>query len=137
MQVIAVSRSARVAPRKVRLVADAIRKLSIEDALKALSVLKNRGGQPLEKTLKSAIANALNNNNLKQDALRIKMIDVLEAPSYKRFHPSTRGRVHPYKRRGSHIKVVLETKVSQKAIESEVVSDQKAQTAIAEQKEEK
>ena len=56
MEVIAVSKSARVAPRKVRLVADAIRKLSIEDALKALSILKNRGGQPLEKTLKSAIA---------------------------------------------------------------------------------
>ncbi len=114
MEVFAVSKSARVAPRKVRLVADAIRKLSIEDALKALSILKNRGGQPLEKTLKSAIANALNNNNLKQDALRIKMIDVLEAPSYKRFHPSTRGRAHPYKRRGSHIKVILETKKEEK-----------------------
>jgi large subunit ribosomal protein L22 len=104
-----------VAPRKVRLVADAIRKLSIEDALKALSILKNRGGQPLEKTLKSAIANALNNNNLKQDVLRIKMIDVLEAPAYKRFHPSTRGRVHPYKRKGSHIKIILETKPVQGA----------------------
>jgi len=114
MEIIAVSKSARVAPRKVRFVADAIRKLSIEDALKALSILKNRGGQPLEKTLKSALANALNNKNLKQDALRIKMIDVLEAPSYKRFHPSTRGRVHPYKRRGSHIKVVLETKKEEK-----------------------
>jgi large subunit ribosomal protein L22 len=114
MQVTAVSKSARVAPRKVRLVADAIRKLSIEDALKALSILKNRGGQPLEKTLKSAIANALNNNNLKQETLRIKTIDVLEAPSYKRFHPSTRGRVHPYKRRGSHIKIILETKKEEK-----------------------
>ena len=107
MEIIAVSKSARVAPRKVRLVADAIRKLSLADALKALSVLKNRGGEPLEKTLKSAIANALNNNNLKQDLLRIKSIDVLEAPAYKRYHPSTRGRVHPYKRRGSHIKIVL------------------------------
>jgi len=134
MQVIAVSKSARVAPRKVRLVADAIRKLSIEDALKALSILKNRGGQPLEKTLKSALANALNNNNLKQDALKIKMIDVLEAPAYKRFHPSTRGRVHPYKRRGSHIKIVLETKVAQKAIDSGVAQAEEAQT---EQKEEK
>jgi large subunit ribosomal protein L22 len=109
MEITAISKSARVAPRKVRLVADAIRKLSLDDALKALSVLKNRGGEPLEKTLKSAIANALSNNNLKQEVLKIKSIDVLEAPSYKRYHPSTRGRVHPYKRRGSHIKVVLET----------------------------
>jgi len=115
MEVFASSKSVRVAPRKVRLVADAIRKLSIEDALKALSILKNRGGQPLEKVLKSAIANALNNKNLKQEELKIKMIDVLEAPAYKRFHPSTRGRVHPYKRKGSHIKIVLETKVVQKS----------------------
>jgi large subunit ribosomal protein L22 len=110
MDIIARSKSARVAPRKVRLVADAIRKLSIEDALTALAVLKNRGGEPLEKTLKSAIANALANKNLKQEELKIKMIDVLEAPAYKRFHPSTRGRVHPYKRKGSHIKIVLTEK---------------------------
>jgi large subunit ribosomal protein L22 len=118
MDIIAKSTSARVAPRKVRLVADAIRKLSIEDALTALSVLKNRGGQPLEKTLKSAIANALANKNLKQEELKIKMIDVLEAPAYKRFHPSTRGRVHPYKRRGSHITIVLESIEKKEGINS-------------------
>lgn len=105
--------SVRIAPRKVRLVADAIRKLSIDDALDTLSVLKKRGGVPLSKTLKSAIANAKNNNNLKQEDLKIKSIDVLEAPSFKRFHPSTRGRVHPYKRKGSHIKIVLTDNNSQ------------------------
>lgn len=110
MEIIATSRSVRVAPRKVRLVADAIRKLSLDEALRSLAILKNRGSVSLEKTLKSAIANAVNNNNLKQESLKIKSIDILEAPSYKRFHPSTRGRVHPYKRRGSHIKIVLETK---------------------------
>jgi large subunit ribosomal protein L22 len=134
MEIIASSKSVRIAPRKVRLVADAIRKLSIEDALIALSVLKNRGGQPLEKTLKSAIANALANKNLKQEALKIKTIDVLEAPAYKRYHPSTRGRVHPYKRKGSHIKIVLETKVAQKAAEPKAVQ---AQEIPDEKKEEK
>lgn len=109
MEVIART-SVRVAPRKVRLVADAIRKLSLDEALKNLSVIKNRGSVSLEKTLRSAIANAVNNNKLKQDALSIKSIDVLESPAYKRFHPSTRGRVHPYKRRGSNIKIVLEAK---------------------------
>lgn len=104
----------RIAPRKVRLVADAIRKLSLDEAIRTLSVLKNRGGVPLAKTLKSAIANASNNNNLKQEALMIKSIDVLEAPSYKRFHPSTRGRAHPYKRRGTHVTITLETKKEDK-----------------------
>jgi large subunit ribosomal protein L22 len=110
MEIISVSKSVRVAPRKIRLVADSIRKLSIEEALRSLSILKNRGSYSLEKTLKSAIANAVNNNKLKQEALIIKSIDVLEAPSYKRFRPSTRGRVHPYKRRGTHIKITLEEK---------------------------
>jgi large subunit ribosomal protein L22 len=106
MDVIAKS-SVRVAPRKVRLVADAIRKLSLEQALVSLSVIKNRGGVALGKTIKSAIANATNNNNLNRESLKIKAIEVLEAPSYKRFHPSTRGRVHPYKRKGSNITIVL------------------------------
>lgn len=107
MEVIASTKSIRVAPRKVRLVADAIRNLSLDQALKSLSVIKNRGSVVLEKTLKSAIANAINNNNLKQESLTIKSIFVSEAPAYKRFHPSTRGRVHPYKRKGSHVKIVL------------------------------
>ena len=107
MQVIAKT-TVRVAPRKVRLVADAIRKLSLEQAFISLSVIKNRGSVSLEKTLRSAVANAINNNNLKRESLTIKSIVVSEAPSYKRFHPSTRGRVHPYKRKGSNIEIVLE-----------------------------
>ena len=107
MEVVAKT-SVRVAPRKVRLVADAIRKLSLEQALISLSVIKNRGSVSLEKTLKSAVANAINNNSLKRESLKIKSIVVSEASSYKRFHPSTRGRVHPYKRKGSNIEIVLE-----------------------------
>ncbi|MBI2025808.1 MAG: 50S ribosomal protein L22 [Candidatus Levybacteria bacterium] len=108
MEIIAVSKSVRVAPRKVRLVADAVRKLSVSNALDALSVLNKRAAVALSKTLKSAIANAKNNKNINVEELTIKTIDVLEAPRFKRYRPSTRGRVHPYKKRGSHIKVVLE-----------------------------
>ena len=108
MEITAKSSSVRVAPRKVRLVADSIRKLSAEDALKALSVINKRGASVLEKTLKSAIANAVNNANVKKEDLVIKAIDVNEGLSFKRFHPSTRGRAHPYKKRGSNITIVLE-----------------------------
>jgi len=119
MQVISISKSVRVSTRKVRLVADSVRKLTVEEALRSLAILKNRGSYSLEKTLKSAIANAVNNNKLKQDDLIIKSIDVLEAPSYKRFRPSTRGRVHPYKRRGTHIKITLEEKAEVKTKKEE------------------
>ena len=110
MEIIAKSKSVRVAPRKVRLVADSIRNLSAEDALKTLSVINKRGAYVLGKTLKSAIANAVNNANAKKEALFIKSINVTEGISFKRFHPSTRGRVHPYKKRGSNITIVLEEK---------------------------
>jgi large subunit ribosomal protein L22 len=109
MEIIAKT-SVRMAPRKVRLIADYIRKLSIDQALSYLSVSDKRGAIPLRKSIESAVANAVNNNKLNKDDLIIKAIEVLEAPAYKRFHPSTRGRIHPYKRRGSHVKIVLGVK---------------------------
>lgn len=132
MEIIAVSKSVRVAPRKVRLVADSIRKQNIDDALASLSLLNKRGTDALEKTLKSAIANAVNNGKLDKNMLVIKAIEITEAPFYKRFRPSTRGRVHPYKRRGSHIKIVLESQekekvtIIQKTNDKEVTSGAKS-----------
>lgn len=119
MEVIAKAKSVRVSTRKVRLVADAIRNLPLEDALRVLVTLKKRGASDLEKTLKSAIANALSNKNLQRDNLMIKTIDVLDGPAFKRYHPSTRGRIHPYKKRTSHITIVLSEKVEQKAEKQE------------------
>lgn len=107
MEISAFTKAATVAPRKVRIVADTIRKLKLEDALRTLAFMEKRGASVLEKTLKSAVANA-KNRNVKEETLTIKSIDVLEGTPFKRFHPSTRGRVHPYKKRTSHIRIILE-----------------------------
>ena len=107
-QVQALANSIRISPRKVRIVADMIRKMSLTDALDSLTVLRKRGGYELEKTLKSAISNAKNNSNLSEESLKIKSITVTDGPFLKRFRPSTRGRVHPYKRRSTNIRIVLE-----------------------------
>ncbi len=108
MQVIARIKEVRISTRKVRLVADAVRNLSVQEALDALSVIEKRGANDLEKVLKSAIANAVNNSKLDRANLKIVAIDVNEGTALKRFHPSTRGRVHPYKKRSSSIRIVLE-----------------------------
>ncbi len=108
MQVQAINRSVRISPRKVRLVADAIRNLSVDDALGALAAINKRAAYALEKTLKSAVANATNNANLDKNGLKIAGIEISEGQSLKRFHASTRGRIHPYKRRSSHIRIILE-----------------------------
>ncbi len=107
MNVFAISKSVTVSPRKVRLVAASLRNRSVKDATAILAVVDKRGGAPLKKTLKSAVANAINNNKLQLDKLFVTSVDVLEGTSLKRFHPSTRGRVHPYKKRTSHIKITV------------------------------
>lgn len=117
MDVVAKANSVRVSSRKVRLVTDSIKKLSVDEALAALSVTKKRGATDLEKTLKSAVANAMNNSNLQRDNLFIKSIEITDGTAFKRYHPSTRGRIHPYKKRTSHITIVLSEIVEQKVEE--------------------
>lgn len=109
MEIIARSNSVSVAPRKLRLVARAMTKLSPSRALSTLSFIKKRGSYPLMRTLKNAIANA-KYKNLKEEDLTIKSIDILEGKSLKRIRASTRGRAHPYKRRTSNIKIILEAR---------------------------
>ena len=110
MQIIARAKEIRISPRKVRLVADSIRNLGVEEAIDALGVIQKRGAYDLRKTLKSAVANAVNNSNLDRTNLKIKNIDISEGSVLKRYHPSTRGRIHPYQKRSTNIRIVLEEK---------------------------
>ena len=110
MEIVAISRTVRISPRKVRLVADSIRKLSLDKALNTLALTEKRGASVLKTVFKSAISNALNNAKQNREDLFIKGIEVWDGPAIKRFHASTRGRAHPYKKRSSHIKIILETK---------------------------
>ena len=110
MQTITRINELKISPRKIRLITDAIRGLSLDEAQDALTVIQKRGARDLDKALKSAVANAVNNSNLEKKNLIIKTIDINEGPSFKRFHPSTRGRIHPYKKRTSDIRIVLQEK---------------------------
>lgn len=110
MEIIALSKSVKISPRKVRIVADTIRNLSVMQALTMLKTARKRGADVLETTLKSALANAIHNAKLQKDNLIVGRIEVMEGPVLKRYHPSSRGRVHPYKKRSSHIKIVLKEK---------------------------
>src|SRR3989344_1242969 len=99
MEYTAVAKSIRMGPRKVRLVADSIRKIdSIDKSLSVLALLSKRAASPIEKTLKSALSNAINRGAKKED-LFIKSVEVMEGSAIKRVRPSTRGRQHPYKKR--------------------------------------
>lgn len=109
MEFVAVSKSVRISPRKIRLVASALgRNVVVKKALTKLALARKRSSVAIEKTLQSAIANAVHNGKLKEEDLILKRLDVMEGTPLKRYHPSTRGRVHPYKKRSSHIRVVVE-----------------------------
>ncbi len=110
MEITARSQSVGIAPRKIRLIVDAIRKMSLDQALNTLSTINKRGTRVIYKTLKSALANAKNLKRQNQENLFIKSIEVSGGSFLKRFKPSTRGRTHPYKKRTSNIKIVLEEK---------------------------
>lgn len=134
MQVRAVAKSVRMSPRKIRLVADAIRQLSIAEAFRILEATQNRAAGPIFKTLESAVANAVTNNNLDKQNLVIESIMVNEGAAMKRFHPSSRGRVHPYKKRSSHITIVLKEKAVKKTAVAKTDSKKEDETKFVKTK---
>lgn len=96
----------RQSPRKVRLVADAVRGKKIEEAITNLSFLPKRSALPLQKLLASALANA-KNLSLPLENLIIKEITVDTGATLYRRRPRSRGMANPIRKRTSHITVVL------------------------------
>jgi len=134
MQTVTRINEVRTSTRKVRLVADALRGLSIDEAQDALSVIQKKGATDMDRALKSSIANAVNNSKMEKNNLIIKTIDVNEGTFFKRFRPSTRGRIHPYKKRTTNIRIVLEEKVSIPVKEEKKVVEEKKPSLKAEVK---
>jgi len=101
----------RQAPRKVRLVADLLRGKSASRALTILATLPKRASEPLEKLIRSAVANA----GAPAEELYISTIEVNGGVVFKRFMPRARGRASQILKRTSHITLGLSKKVSKKA----------------------
>jgi len=77
------------------------------EALELLRVIPRKSARMIEKTLKSAIANATNNAKLAADVLVVKEAVANEGPRLKRFQPKARGSAGPIIKRLSHIRIVL------------------------------
>ena len=108
MPVIAKLKYLRIAPRKVRLVADLIRGKRIEEAQNILNFKVKKAALPLLKLLRSAAANAKNNFQLDESNLYIAKILVDEGPKYKRWRARARGRAEEIQKKTSHVTVVLD-----------------------------
>ncbi len=100
-------RFARIAPRKARLIAAMIRGCEVDDALNILKFSPHRAAPLLTKVLRSAMANA-DNDEADLESLYVQKIFVDEGPTIKRWRPKDRGRAHPIMKRTSHITLVVE-----------------------------
>jgi len=103
-------RFVRVGPRKLRRVADAIRGLNVREALVLLKFAGVYASEPLEKLVRSAVANAGNNHDMNTDELYIARITVDGGPGgrfTKRLDPRAQGRAYFKRKRMSHVTVVV------------------------------
>jgi ribosomal protein L22 len=101
------ARYLRASPRKVRLVADQVRGLTVPEARTLLDFSPRGAAREIGKLLASAAANAENNHELVADDLRIAEIHVDQGPTLKRWRPRARGRATRIDKRTSHVSVAL------------------------------
>lgn len=112
MEVKASLRDYRISAQKARLLADQVRGKGVEDALNLLTLSEKRFAKPLEKLLRSAVANAEVKNDTQAagidvDNLFVKTINVDEGASMWRIRARAQGRAAWIQKRSSHVTVVL------------------------------
>jgi large subunit ribosomal protein L22 len=115
----------RQSPRKVRVVANALKSKSVKEAKSRLDFIIKRATGPLHKLLNSAIANA-KNLGVSSENLWVKSITVNGGKMLKRSRPVWHGMAHPIHKRTSHVKLTLVEKLgSLKSASKKVIKDKK------------
>jgi large subunit ribosomal protein L22 len=109
MEVKAITRHVRISSTKLRLPINEVKGKFAEQALTLLKFMPLKAAGIIHKTLRSAIANAENNEKLDVDKLVVKNIFVDQGPSMKRFRPRARGRASRILKRTSHLTVIVES----------------------------
>ena len=116
MEVTAITRNARMSAAKGRPLARACQGLKAAEALKVVEFSPKKAAVIIKKTIMSAVANAANNNGVKEAGdLTVKLCVLDESVRMKRYWPTARGSAHPIARRMCHCKVVLTDEVQKKA----------------------
>jgi large subunit ribosomal protein L22 len=103
----AIVKHVRVSSRKAKLVIDLIRDKGIDEAYGILKYMPRNASEVLYKLLKSAEANAVNNNQLNRDDLYVSEVFAEQGPTLKRIMPRAQGRAFRIRKRTSHITLVL------------------------------
>jgi large subunit ribosomal protein L22 len=134
MEVRSIYKYARISPFKAREVTREIQGLPVSAALDLLAFTPKKAAFLINKTLKSAIANAENNANLKPDGLVVKEATVGEGPTFKRIMARARGSASRILKRTSHIRIVLTDEIKVETRETRKAK-QKAEQRAGKKKE--
>lgn len=134
MEVKASLKYLKISPRKVRLVVDSIRGLSVKNAEAYLLHLSKKSSHPLLKLLRSAMANAEHNFNLDKNNLYIRAMRVDEGPASKRLRPRARGAAYSIRKRCSHIFLILKEIKEKEAKIKRGIKDVKREEEIEKKK---
>ena len=108
MEVKATAKTLRIPPRKARPVIDLIRGKDVAEAAAILRFTPNAAAVAIGKTLKSAVANAVNNNDMDEEKLYVKACYANEGITLKRYMPRAKGSASAIHKRTSHITVVVD-----------------------------
>jgi len=100
-------RYARIAPRKARLIMDMVRGRDVDDAITMLRFAKQRASGMIEKVIRSAVANANEQEVPSRNTLFVQKAWVDPGPIIKRFQPKDRGKAYPIQKKTSHLVVEL------------------------------
>ena len=129
MEVRSIHRYARISAFKAREVTREIQGLPVSAALDVLAFTPKKAAILVNQTLKSAIANAENNANLKADGLVVKEAVVGEGPTFKRMQTRARGSGARILKRTSHIRIVLTDEKPKKETAAAEKTEEKATKA--------
>lgn len=137
MEVRSTYRYAKISAFKAREVTRAIQGLPVSAALDIVAFSPKKAAAMINKTLKSAVANAENNANLRVDGLVVKEAIVGEGPTMKRMMPRARGSGSRILKRTSHIRIVLTDEIQIQNRETRKAEQKKAKKNAAKSKAEK
>jgi len=112
MEAKAIQRFVRISPRKCGQVLELIRGQSVEEAQTVLQFTPKLGARIVQKVLKSAVANALNEGKVRMEDLVVKEAVANAGPTMKRWLPRAQGRATPILKRMSHVTVTVATRES-------------------------
>jgi len=134
MEVRAIYKYAKISPFKVREVTREIQGLPVSAALDIVAYSPKKAAALVNKTLKSAVANAENNANLKVDGLVVKEAIVGEGPTMKRMMARARGSGSRILKRSSHIRIVLTDEIKIETRETRKAEQKAAKKKASEAK---